>query len=62
MSRYLSLLGLLFLGIGAVALANSAKAAAAEPKALPSDEPGRRIKGRLALPPVPSFHARFSLN
>jgi hypothetical protein len=62
MSRYLSLLGLLFLGIGAVALANSVRDSGAEPEALPGDKSGRTVKGRLALPSVPSFHARFSLN
>jgi hypothetical protein len=62
MNRYLSLLGLLFLGLGALAIASTAKAATEEPKSLPNDESPKAANGRLALPSVPSFHARFSIN
>jgi hypothetical protein len=61
MSRYLSLLGLLFLGVGALAVAGAAKSAAGEPRYLPTDESSTASTGRLYLPRVPSFHARFSL-
>ena len=62
MSRYLSLLGLLFLGVGALALAGAAKSTAGEPRYLPTDETSTASTSRLYLPRVPSFHARFSLN
>ena len=62
MSRYLSLLGLLFLGVGALALAGAAKSAASEPQYLPADDSSTASTGRLSLPRVPTFHARFSLN
>lgn len=62
MNRYLSLLGLLFLGVGALALASSTKAAAREPRSLPQEDTRGTRNPRLSLPSVPSFHARFSLN
>lgn len=62
MTRYLSLLGLLFLGVGALALASQNKAASAQPRSLPDEaSPDGRL-GRMPLPSVPSYHARFSLN
>lgn len=61
MSRYLSLLGLLFLGVGALALAGVIKATA-ETKTLADRGERDRTNPRLPLPVAPSFHARFSLN
>lgn len=61
MIRYLSLFGLLFLGVGMMALSSQGKAAAKPPR-LPNDGPEGRRLGKAALPPVPSFHARFSVN
>ncbi|HMF12725.1 MAG TPA: hypothetical protein VKE94_10480 [Gemmataceae bacterium] len=62
MSRYLSLLGLLFLGVGALALASATKAAADEAQSLPDEAARNRTNRQLLLPETPSFHARFSLN
>jgi hypothetical protein len=59
MLRYLSLLGLIFLGVGAIALSNAGN----EPvRRLPQQPTDGSSRGRRALPSVPSFHARFSLN
>jgi hypothetical protein len=59
MLRYLSLLGLIFLGVGAIALSNAANESVRRLPQRPTDGLSR---GRRALPSVPSFHARFSLN
>jgi hypothetical protein len=59
MLRYLSLLGLIFLGVGAMALSNAANESA---RHLPQRLTGGPARGRRTLPSMPSFHARFSLN
>jgi hypothetical protein len=59
MLRYLSLLGLIFLGVGAIALSSAAN----EPvRRLPQRPTDGSTRGRRGLLSVPSFHARFSLN
>jgi hypothetical protein len=59
MLRDLSLLGLIFLGVAAIALSNAAN----EPvRRLPRRPFDGTARGRRALPSVPSFHARLSLN
>ncbi len=65
MSRYLSLLGMVFLGVGMVALASVVKAAPhSEPAPQPPSGtfPPRQLPAQPAAVAVPSFHARFSLN
>jgi hypothetical protein len=62
MRQYLSLLGLLFLGVGALALAGSARAETPRPKTLPGEDSLRTQRSRLLLPSASPFHAPFSIN
>jgi hypothetical protein len=62
MTRYLSLLGLLFLGVGAIALSALAKEPVHKLPPGSSDDFSRSECDRTAVSAIPSFHARFSLN
>jgi hypothetical protein len=64
MGRCPSLLGMVFLTLGVLAVAALAQEPAVSAPPPPAEDNPAPTRGslRLATPPTPAFHARFSLN